>query len=101
MYLKFPLLFPGIDLGRDSDVGSEVRFHADALPRQPPLNYVLLLIGMMVARAEQATVLLCGRGAMKIPVLETDEGVLKTAIKLQAQVQVRNVPVTQAREHFT
>ncbi|KAH0505878.1 Telomerase protein component 1 [Microtus ochrogaster] len=53
----------------------------------PPLNYVLLLIGMMVARAEQATVLLCGRGAMKIPVLETDEGILKTAIKLQAQVQ--------------
>ncbi|XP_057642086.1 telomerase protein component 1 [Chionomys nivalis] len=53
----------------------------------PPLNYVLLLIGMMVARAEQVTVLLCGRGAMKIPVLETDEGILKTAIKLQAQVQ--------------
>lgn len=82
-------------------MGSEARFHDDALPRQPPLNYVLLLIGMMVARAEQATVLLCGRGAMKIPVLETDEGILKTAIKLQAQVQVRNVSVTQAREHFT
>lgn len=29
---------------------------------------------------------------MKIPVLETDEGILKTAIKLQAQVQVRSVP---------
>ncbi|XP_040591714.1 telomerase protein component 1 isoform X2 [Mesocricetus auratus] len=53
----------------------------------PPLNYVLLLIGMMMARAEQVTVLLCGSGAVKIPVLETDEGILKTAIKLQAQAQ--------------
>ncbi|KAL6032473.1 hypothetical protein STEG23_021751, partial [Scotinomys teguina] len=53
----------------------------------PPLNYVLLLIGMMMARAEEVTVLLCGRGIVKIPVLETDEGILKTAIKLQAQVQ--------------
>ncbi|XP_051032731.1 telomerase protein component 1 [Phodopus roborovskii] len=53
----------------------------------PPLNYVLLLIGMMMARAEQGTVLLCGRGTVKMPVLETDEGILKTAIKLQAQVQ--------------
>nr|XP_006994908.1 telomerase protein component 1 [Peromyscus maniculatus bairdii] len=55
--------------------------------RGPPLNYVLLLIGMMAARAEQVTVWLCGGGAVKIPVLETDEGILKTAIKLQAQVQ--------------
>lgn len=53
---------------------------------------MLLLIGMMAARAEQVTVWLCGGGAVKIPVLETDEGILKTAIKLQAQVQVRNVP---------
>ncbi|XP_021037581.1 telomerase protein component 1 isoform X1 [Mus caroli] len=53
----------------------------------PPLNYVLLLIGMMVARAEQVTVCLCGRGFVKTPVLTADEGILKTAIKLQAQVQ--------------
>nr|XP_021494699.1 telomerase protein component 1 isoform X1 [Meriones unguiculatus] len=54
----------------------------------PPLNYVLLLIGMMMARAEQVTVLLCdGRTVKKIPALTADEGILKTAIKLQAQVQ--------------
>ncbi|KAL1781119.1 telomerase protein component 1 [Sigmodon hispidus] len=53
----------------------------------PPLNYVLLLIGMMRARAEQATVVLCGRGTVAIPVLETDEGILETAVKLQAKVQ--------------
>lgn len=53
----------------------------------PPLNYVLLLIGMMMARAEQTTVWLCGRGTVKTPVLRADEGILKTAIKLQAQVQ--------------
>ncbi|XP_029397594.1 telomerase protein component 1 [Mus pahari] len=53
----------------------------------PPLNYVLLLIGMMMARAEQVTVCLCGRGSVKTPVLTADEGILKTAIKLQAQVQ--------------
>lgn len=53
----------------------------------PPLNYVLLLIGMMVARAEQVTVCLCGGGFVKTPVLTADEGILKTAIKLQAQVQ--------------
>lgn len=53
----------------------------------PPLNYVLLLIGMMMARAEQTTVWLCGTGTVKTPVLTADEGILKTAIKLQAQVQ--------------
>ncbi|XP_031217755.1 telomerase protein component 1 [Mastomys coucha] len=53
----------------------------------PPLNYVLLLIGMMMARAEQVTVSLCGKGSVKTPVLTANEGILKTAIKLQAQVQ--------------
>lgn len=71
-------------------MGSKVLFPDDALLHQPPLNYVLLLIGMMVARAEQVTVCLCGGGFVKTPVLTADEGILKTAIKLQAQVQVRN-----------
>ncbi|KFO22262.1 Telomerase protein component 1 [Fukomys damarensis] len=53
----------------------------------PPLNYVLLLIGMMTARAEQVDVLLCGRGTLKTAVLAAEDGILKTAIKLQAQVQ--------------
>ncbi|XP_047396054.1 telomerase protein component 1 isoform X2 [Sciurus carolinensis] len=53
----------------------------------PPLNYVLLLIGMMMARAEQVDILLCGRGTLKTAVLKAEEGILKTAIKLQAQVQ--------------
>uniref|UniRef100_A0A8C5VSR8 Telomerase associated protein 1 n=1 Tax=Microcebus murinus TaxID=30608 RepID=A0A8C5VSR8_MICMU len=53
----------------------------------PPLNYVLLLIGMMIARAEQAELLLCGRGSLKTAVLKAEEGILKTAVELQAQVQ--------------
>ncbi|XP_006163129.1 telomerase protein component 1 [Tupaia chinensis] len=53
----------------------------------PPLNYVLLLIGMMIARAEQADLLLCGGGTLKTAVLKAEEGILKTAIQLQAQVQ--------------
>lgn len=71
-------------------MGSKALFLDDALLCQPPLNYVLLLIGMMMARAEQATVWLCGRGTVKTPVLRADESILKTTIKLQAQVQVRN-----------
>ncbi|XP_045143661.1 telomerase protein component 1 [Echinops telfairi] len=53
----------------------------------PPLNYVLLLIGMMIARAEQADLLLCGGGTLKTAVLKAEQGILKTAIELQAQVQ--------------
>ncbi|KAG3261475.1 telomerase associated protein 1, transcript variant X1 [Ictidomys tridecemlineatus] len=53
----------------------------------PSLNYVLLLIGMMMARAEHVDLLLCGRGTVKTIVLKAEEGILKTAIKLQAHVQ--------------
>ncbi|XP_019487936.1 PREDICTED: telomerase protein component 1 [Hipposideros armiger] len=56
-------------------------------PQGPPLNYVLLLIGMMLARAEHAELLLCGRGALKTAVIKAEDGILKTAIELQAQVQ--------------
>ncbi|XP_004390075.1 telomerase protein component 1 [Trichechus manatus latirostris] len=56
-------------------------------PQGPPLNYVLLLVGMMIARAEKVELLLCGKGALKTAVLKADEGILKTAIELQAQVQ--------------
>lgn len=56
-------------------------------PQGPPLNYVLLLIGMMIARAEHVDLLLCGRGALKTAVIKAEAGILKTAIDLQAQVQ--------------
>jgi hypothetical protein len=44
---------------------------------------------MMMARAEKAELLLCGRGTVKTAVLKAEEGILKTAMELQAQVQVR------------
>jgi len=53
----------------------------------PPINYVLLLIGMMIARAEQVDLLLCGGGTIRTAVLKAEEGILKTARTLQAQVQ--------------
>uniref|UniRef100_A0A2K5S4C8 Telomerase protein component 1 n=1 Tax=Cebus imitator TaxID=2715852 RepID=A0A2K5S4C8_CEBIM len=56
-------------------------------PKGPPLNYVLLLIGMMITMAEQVDVVLCGGDTLKTAVLKPEEGILKTAIKLQAQVQ--------------
>ncbi|XP_076983448.1 telomerase protein component 1 isoform X2 [Tamandua tetradactyla] len=56
-------------------------------PEGPPLNYVLLLVAMMIARAEQVDLLLCGRGTLKTAVLKAEEGILKTATALQAQVQ--------------
>uniref|UniRef100_A0A2R9AR60 Telomerase protein component 1 n=1 Tax=Pan paniscus TaxID=9597 RepID=A0A2R9AR60_PANPA len=56
-------------------------------PQGPPLNYALLLIGMMITRAEQVDVVLCGGDTLKTAVLKAEEGILKTAIKLQAQVQ--------------
>uniref|UniRef100_A0A671FNJ2 Telomerase protein component 1 n=1 Tax=Rhinolophus ferrumequinum TaxID=59479 RepID=A0A671FNJ2_RHIFE len=56
-------------------------------PEGPPLNYVLLLIGMMIARAEHVDLLLCGRDALKTAVIKAEAGILKTAIELQAQVQ--------------
>ncbi|XP_066199241.1 telomerase protein component 1 [Saccopteryx leptura] len=66
--------------------------HADKFcpksnPQGPPLNYVLLLIGMMMARAEHADLLPCGRGALKTAVVKAEDGILKTAVELQAQVQ--------------
>jgi telomerase protein component 1 len=42
---------------------------------------------MMMARAEKAELLLCGRGTVKTAVLKAEEGILKTAMELQAQVQ--------------
>ncbi|PNJ36161.1 TEP1 isoform 3 [Pongo abelii] len=56
-------------------------------PQGPPLNYALLLIGMMITRAEQVDVVLCGDDTLKTAVFKAEEGILKTAIKLQAQVQ--------------
>nr|XP_013009973.1 telomerase protein component 1-like [Cavia porcellus] len=62
-------------------------FCAKSNAQGPPLNYVLLLLGMMVARAEQAEIVLCGKGAPKIAELAAGEGILQTALRLQAQVQ--------------
>ncbi|XP_054421609.1 telomerase protein component 1 [Pteronotus mesoamericanus] len=56
-------------------------------PQGPPLNYVLLLVGMMIARAEHADLLLCGSGTLKTAVIKAEDGILKTAVELQAQVQ--------------
>ncbi|KAM9091234.1 telomerase protein component 1 isoform 2-T2 [Megaptera novaeangliae] len=56
-------------------------------PQGPPLNYVLLLIAMMMTRTEQVDLLLCGSGTLKTAVIKAEEGILKTATKLQAQVQ--------------
>ncbi|XP_033707287.1 telomerase protein component 1 isoform X1 [Tursiops truncatus] len=56
-------------------------------PQGPPLNYVLLLIAMMMTRTEQVDLLLCGSGTVKTAVIKAEEGILKTATKLQAQVQ--------------
>ncbi|XP_023559913.1 LOW QUALITY PROTEIN: telomerase protein component 1-like [Octodon degus] len=62
-------------------------FCAKSNTQGPPLNYVLLLMAMTVARAEQAEVVLCGHGSLKTAELAAEEGILKTALKLQAQVQ--------------
>ncbi|KAM9715164.1 telomerase protein component 1 isoform 1-T1 [Dama dama] len=56
-------------------------------PQGPPLNYVLLLIAMMMVRTEQVELLLCGGGIVKTAVIKAEEGILKTATELQAQVQ--------------
>ncbi|KAM6181674.1 telomerase protein component 1 [Erethizon dorsatum] len=69
-----------------TDAGAD-HFCPKSNAQGPPLNYVLLLIGMMVAQAEQAEVVLCGSGTLKIAKLAAEEGILKTALKLQAQVQ--------------
>ncbi|XP_057579321.1 telomerase protein component 1 isoform X2 [Hippopotamus amphibius kiboko] len=56
-------------------------------PQGPPLNYVLLLIAMMMARTEQVDLLLCGSGTVKPAVIKAEDGILKAATELQAQVQ--------------
>ncbi|XP_045306132.1 telomerase protein component 1 isoform X4 [Leopardus geoffroyi] len=56
-------------------------------PEGPHLNYVLLLIGMVIARAEQVDLLLCGGGTVKTITVKAEEGILKMAGILQAQVQ--------------
>uniref|UniRef100_A0A673TDN2 Telomerase associated protein 1 n=1 Tax=Suricata suricatta TaxID=37032 RepID=A0A673TDN2_SURSU len=63
------------------------RFCPKRNPEGPPLNYVLLLMGMVIARAEQADLLVCGGGAVKTIAVKAEEGILKTAGMLQAQVQ--------------
>uniref|UniRef100_A0A8C2UNH7 Telomerase associated protein 1 n=1 Tax=Chinchilla lanigera TaxID=34839 RepID=A0A8C2UNH7_CHILA len=69
-----------------TDAGAD-QFCAKSNAQGPPLNYVLLLIAMMVARAEQAEVTLCGRGTLKTAELAAQGGLLKTALKLRAQVE--------------
>ncbi|XP_072818855.1 telomerase protein component 1 isoform X2 [Vicugna pacos] len=69
-----------------TDAGAD-RILPKSNPQGPPLNYVLLLIGMMVARAEQVDLLLCGGSTVKAVAIKAEEGILKTATDLQAQVQ--------------
>uniref|UniRef100_A0A5F8GHB9 Telomerase associated protein 1 n=1 Tax=Monodelphis domestica TaxID=13616 RepID=A0A5F8GHB9_MONDO len=54
-----------------------------------PLTHVLLLVAMLMARAEQAELLLCKRGTLKKAVTNPEEGILKTATELETQIQVR------------
>ncbi|XP_019665763.2 telomerase protein component 1 isoform X1 [Ailuropoda melanoleuca] len=69
-----------------TDMGTDELCRKSTLQGRP-INYVLLLIGMMIARAEQVDLLLCGRGTMKTAVFKAEEGILKTAGTLLAQVQ--------------
>ncbi|XP_032199046.1 telomerase protein component 1 isoform X2 [Mustela erminea] len=69
-----------------TDMGTEGLCRKSNL-QGPPISYVLLLIGMMIARAEQVDLLFCGGGTMRTAVLKAEEGILKTASMLQAQAQ--------------
>uniref|UniRef100_A0A4X2LP80 Telomerase associated protein 1 n=1 Tax=Vombatus ursinus TaxID=29139 RepID=A0A4X2LP80_VOMUR len=67
--------------------------------RNPP-NHVLLLVAMIMARAEQADLLFCKKYALKKAVINPEEGILKTATELKTQIEVslttllgRRVPV--------
>lgn len=53
---------------------------------------MLLLLGMVMARAEQVSVLLCGRGTVMVADARAEEGVLRTAGVLQAQAQAQVSP---------
>uniref|UniRef100_A0A5F8GAK5 Telomerase associated protein 1 n=1 Tax=Monodelphis domestica TaxID=13616 RepID=A0A5F8GAK5_MONDO len=57
--------------------------------KKNPLTHVLLLVAMLMARAEQAELLLCKRGTLKKAVTNPEEGILKTATELETQIQVR------------
>ncbi|KAM9066652.1 telomerase protein component 1 isoform X3 [Sarcophilus harrisii] len=50
-------------------------------------NHVLLLVAMVMARAEQAELLLCKRYILKKAVINPEEGILKTATELQTQIE--------------
>ena len=57
-------------------------------------------MAMIVAKAEQAEVVLCGHGTVKTAELDAEEGILKTALILLAQVQVRHTwPPTDTQMH--
>ncbi|KAG8509749.1 Telomerase protein component 1, partial [Galemys pyrenaicus] len=73
-----------------ADTGAE-KLWPKSNPEGPPLNYVLLLLGMMMARAEHADLLLCGNSMLKTAVLKAGDGILKTAAALQTQVKVDRV----------
>eukprot|EP00071_Canis_lupus_P050235 XP_022283792.1 telomerase protein component 1 isoform X2 [Canis lupus familiaris] len=73
-----------------TDVGTD-ELCPKSNPQGPPLNYVLLLLGMVMARAEQVSVLLCGRGTVMVADARAEEGVLRTAGVLQAQAQAQEL----------
>uniref|UniRef100_A0A4X2LLE4 Telomerase associated protein 1 n=1 Tax=Vombatus ursinus TaxID=29139 RepID=A0A4X2LLE4_VOMUR len=55
--------------------------------KNPP-NHVLLLVAMIMARAEQADLLFCKKYALKKAVINPEEGILKTATELKTQIEV-------------
>ncbi|XP_074091083.1 telomerase protein component 1 isoform X1 [Macrotis lagotis] len=62
-----------------------------------PLNDGLLLVAMVMARAEQAEILLYKNGALKKAVINPEEGILKTATKLK--IQIEDMPVEESKSY--
>ncbi|XP_060031383.1 telomerase protein component 1 isoform X2 [Erinaceus europaeus] len=71
-----------------ADGSADKLFHKSN-PQGLPLNYVLLLIGMIIAQAEHTDVLLCKNSLLEPAVLKSDQGILRMAMELQAQVKVK------------
>ncbi|XP_056665943.1 telomerase protein component 1 [Monodelphis domestica] len=67
--------------------------------KKNPLTHVLLLVAMLMARAEQAELLLCKRGTLKKAVTNPEEGILKTATELETQIQAFHGEISESGHH--
>ncbi|XP_036592246.1 telomerase protein component 1 isoform X2 [Trichosurus vulpecula] len=75
------------DLGRPQD------------KKKNPPNHALLLVAMVMARAEQAELLLCKRHTLKKAVINPEEGILKTATELKTQIEDMAVEKSKSGDH--